>query len=100
MSNRRRNALNPSRLLIASQERTRQAKLERAELVAIINGLIEEERAFFAAIRPHVRPEGIPLLDDMVRAITPPEDAPSPILSPRKGVQVFTEEELKKVGDG
>lgn len=101
MSNNRRNLLNPERLLIASQTKARQERMEKRELIAIIEGLIEEERAFFVAIRPHVKPEGLPLLDEMIRAITPPEEARGRVQPvTHGGVQVYTERDLEKVGDG
>ena len=101
MSNQRKNLLQPNRLLIASQTKTRNAEASNAQLVKIIEGLIRETRDVLFRIRPHLAPEGLAIADEFAKALDPPAVI-EPSKLPGRGkapIQVFTAEELKAVGE-
>ena len=101
MSNRRANLLDPHRLVIASQTKTRDAEHKIRQLCTIIDGLIAETRDVLFRLRPHVAPAGISILDEFAASMEPPAVV-DPGKLPGSGkapLQVFTAEDLREAGE-
>jgi len=93
---------NLNSLQIATQARLVKAERERDELRKIVHGLVTEQRHLLAVLRPHVRAEGLPLIDEFIRVLEP-EPKPIKADNPLRGnapVQVYTESDLKAASGG
>jgi hypothetical protein len=97
MSNRPKATGISTSLAIAAQKRASVAEAELDQLRRLVGQMVNDTREALLTLRPHVRAEGLSILDDFLRAVTPPDQAPE--VKP-SGVQVYRARDLVSIGGG